>query len=328
MTRHRYLAFGLRVECAWPISSFAVSELPFSGGPDVEIDEADISPPEDAQEVGGAKVRVDGAKGFLEIPDCGRFEIVGGRRILVQPNPGVTRDQVNLYLLGSVFGMLLHQRLLLPFHCNAVEIEGSAFLFCGESGAGKSTLAAYFVERGFRLLSDDLCALHFDERGRLVVFPGAPRLKLWQDTLDAFGRSSDGLALVPWYDDKFEMPLPQDKWGEPLPVAGIFHLRTADSDLDHGIHRLKGLEAANCITANIYRRRLADLIGAGHFYLTTTARIVEQVPVFTMNRHWGFAHFHEEAAAAEDRMRELVARGGEPAASNTHCDPSGPSARP
>ncbi|MEG8053162.1 hypothetical protein QP185_07710 [Sphingomonas aerolata] len=53
------------------------------------------------------------------------------------------------YLLGTALGALLHQRALLPLHCNAIVHDGKAFLFCGDSGAGKSTLAAVFEARGY-----------------------------------------------------------------------------------------------------------------------------------------------------------------------------------
>jgi hypothetical protein len=242
----------------------------------------------------------------LGIDDCSRFLISGGRRIVAQPEANATREQVNLFLLGSVFGTLLHLRGTLPFHCNAVEAGGSAFLFCGDSGAGKSTLAAYFVERGYRLLSDDLCALDFADDGRLFASPGVARLKLWRETLDLFGRSADGLKLVPWYDDKFELSLATEGLVEPLPVAGVYHLRTAEDGRPHGIHPLRGLEAANAITANIYRRRFADLAGAAPFYLAATSRIIDLVPIFTINRHWGLDHFTDEARAVEDHMALLA----------------------
>jgi hypothetical protein len=310
MTGHRYFAFGLRVESTRPIPALAVSQVDFAGRPDVEISEGEVSAPESFQSISGVKVGVVGEDYFLGIEECGWFQITGGRRIIIQPSPDATPEQVNLYLLGSVFGTLLHQRGTLPFHCNAVEIEGSVILFCGESGAGKSTLAAYFVERGFRLLSDDVCALHFASNGQLVAAPGVARLKLWQDSLELFGLTSEGLTLVPWYSDKFELPLAREALGEPLSVAGLYHLRTTEEGRPPGIYPLKGLEAANSVTANIYRRRLADLMGAAPSYLSFAAKIVDQIPIFTMNRTWGLSHFREEAVAAENHMRRLVSEGG------------------
>ena len=306
MALHHYLVFGLRVVSSRPISSLLVPDAPFAGEADVEIVEGEVQLPDSAQVVDGIAVSVEGESCCLGIEECGRFEVHGGRKIVVDPDPAATPEQVNLYLLGSVFGALLHQRRLLPFHCNAVEIDGSVFLFCGDSGAGKSTMAAHFVDRGFRLLTDDLCALDFDSEGRLIASSGVGRLKLWQDTLGMLGRSTAGLELVPWYDNKFEVPLAGEALEEPLAVVGIYHLRTAENGRSPGIHPLKGLEAVNAVTANIYRRRLGDVLGATARYLAATSRIVEQVPIFSLNRQWGFRHFQDHAVAAEQHMHELT----------------------
>jgi hypothetical protein len=307
MTAYRYVAFGLTIESETAISSLSPSEVPFAGEPDVQIVAGEVNVPADADDVDDLQVKFEGNNCFMHIDECGSFQLIGGRRIVVQPDPGATREQVNLYLLGSVFGVLLHLRGILPFHCNAVEIDGSAFLFCGASGAGKSTLAAHFVERGFRLLSDDVCALYFDSEGQILAAPGVARLKLWQDTLEAFGRSSEGLRLVPWYDSKFELPLVGVMPRESLPVAALYHLRVADEGRQPGIYRLKGIQAANSVTANIYRRRLADLAGAAPFYVNATAQIVEEIPIFAMNRTWGFDCFRDEVAAVERHMRQILA---------------------
>lgn len=306
MTGHRYLAFGLKVDSTRSISSLGASALPFVGLPDVEIIQGEVRDQDNVQNINGVEVNVEGDNYFLNIDECARFQVIGGRKIIVQADLRATPDQVDLYLLGSVFGVLLHQRGILPFHCNAVEIEGSAFLFCGDSGAGKSTLAAHFVERGFRLLTDDVCALNFTSDGLLLASPGVARLKLWQDALDLLGRSSAGLRLIPWYEKKYELPLTGENWGKPLPVAGLYHLRLAEGGRIPGIYPLKGLEAANSVTANIYRRRLADLTGAAPFYLAASARIIDRTPIFTMNRKWGFEHFLADALAAEDHMRRLI----------------------
>lgn len=320
MACHRYLAFGLRVASVRALPSLLVSEHPFSSEPDVQILEGEVQLPNDTILVDGIRLAVDGESCFLSIEQCGTFQVLGGRKIVIQADPAVTPEQVNLYLLGSVFGVLLHQRRLLPFHCNAVEIEGSAFLFCGESGAGKSTLAAHFVDRGFHLLSDDLCALRFAADGRLLAAPGAARLKLWGDTLKLFRRSSDGLQLVPWYEDKFEIPLVDHTRPQPVKVAGIYHLRVAEEGREAGIFPLEGLQAANSVTSNIYRRRLGDLVGATRSYLAAAGRIVNEVPVFTVNRKWGLTHFRDEAEAAEQHMRQLAAQAVRPDWVVPRCD--------
>lgn len=305
MLRH-YRAFGLVFRSPEPLPSLAPSELPLSTPHDVEITYAPVTLPKDVVEVDGIQIGHDPEDGglVLWIEESGKFKILNGRSITVHPDPGATPKQVHTFLLGSVFGAILHQRSILPIHCNAIEMDGATFLFCGDSGAGKSTLAAFFQDRGYKLLTDDVCALRPEGDG-FVAWPGIARLKLWGSALSQLGRTSEGLPRVPWTDDKFELPIQSIAGAGPYPVAGIYHLREAEDGRVAGIHRLHGLEAVNTVTANIYRRRMADLIGAAPFYLDAMTRIIKSTPIFTMNRNWGLENFETEALNAETHMREI-----------------------
>lgn len=268
---------------------------------DITIVHEKVEMPEGGASFDDMTVVVHDEHVFLRIEESGTYRISGGSRISVDPEDGVAEDQVTIFLLGTVFGILLYQRGLLPLHCNAVEHEGRAFLFCGDSGAGKSTLAAYFQKRGFKLLTDDVCPIRFEPSG-IVALPGIARLKLWRNSLDLFGMSSDGLRQLPWAVDKFELGVPSADLGNARPVAAIYHLRDTNDERPHGIHRLSGLGAANTVLANIYRRRVADLMGLGGFYLQMATRLMGSIPIFTVNRAWGLENFESEALLAEQHL--------------------------
>ena len=306
MSLHRYRAFGLQIESDRRIASLATSLSGVIGPADVEIIERKLQFPSSTQTVDCVDVSVAGDHCFLSIPDCGRFEVIGGQRIAIEAEVGARPEDVDLYLLGTVFGVLLHRRGCLPFHCSAIEHEGHAFLFCGDSGAGKSTISAHFASRGFRLLGDDLFALNFDNQAPLLAAGGPLRLKLWQDALDHFHLGRQGLRLVPGYDDKFEVRFPDAPGTNQLPVRAIYHLQSADKSREPGIWPLRGLQAANAVTANIYRRRFADILGCTAGYLSATARIVAKVPVFAFTRNWGFEHFTNGSSAVERHIRQQV----------------------
>lgn len=56
-------------------------------------------------------------------------------------------ELITISLLARNDGILLHS-------CG-VEVEGQAFVFCGQSGIGKSTMAAIWQQHGYQILSDD-----------------------------------------------------------------------------------------------------------------------------------------------------------------------------
>ncbi len=64
--------------------------------------------------------------------------------------------------LNNVIGNTAHQYLFV--HAGAIERNGKVALLPGEPGAGKSTLTAALVHRGWRLLSDELAMIRFEDR--------------------------------------------------------------------------------------------------------------------------------------------------------------------
>ena len=111
---------------------------------------------------------------LVTIPGVARFLLTGGREIVVELIPGSTPQDVAIFLIGTVFGILLHQREHIVLHASAVRVGAKAVLFCGASGAGKSTIAAALGGHGFPLVTDDVCAVALDgEKGPVVLPDGA-----------------------------------------------------------------------------------------------------------------------------------------------------------
>jgi len=65
------------------------------------------------------------------------------------------------------------------------EVDETAILFAGDSGTGKSTLATVLQSRVYKVLSDDICAVHSFSGSPPVLYPGLPELKLWSDVAEA-----------------------------------------------------------------------------------------------------------------------------------------------
>ena len=133
--------------------------------------------------VSGPTWQVSGRQFLMRIPNIARFLLNDGREIVFAPESDATEADVPIFILGTVFGVLLHQREQIVLHASAVRVNGRAVLFCGSSGAGKSTLAAALAQRGYPLVTDDVCTLSIGEAGAPVVYPDGRQLKFWAQAI-------------------------------------------------------------------------------------------------------------------------------------------------
>jgi hypothetical protein len=290
-----YGVFGLVLQ-----SDIALPELfpaPDDAVPDVRIRFGKVT--------GGPAVTPEAIT--LVIARVGSYLIRGGNEILIDPVPGCSERNIRLFLLGSALGGILHQRGLLPLHANAIEIEGRAIAFMGHSGAGKSTMAAWFLDRGYRVLADDVCVVGLDEAGRPLAHRGIPRLRLWREAVEVSGRKVDDYELAFDDTDKYNVPTPRPENARPIPLDHLYLLeRAEDRPGDAGVRRLEGIAAVDALVANTYRGGYVARIGGTKRHLLACLEVVRSVPVFAARRYWGFSTFDEQARALEAHARGLI----------------------
>ena len=300
MSAFEYSVFGLRVR-----SSLELPELlPASGDgqPDVTIEMAPIA---DEPAPGSEVTAVNGAL-VLVVPDIARFRISGGNTIVVDAERGTPERNVRLFLLGSAFGALLHQRGLLPLHANAVEIDGKAIAFMGASGEGKSTLAAWFHDRGFRVVADDVCVVSIKQDGRPYALPGLARLRLWQDALEASGRQSGhyGRSYADESWNKFDVPIERSVGaGSEIELCGVYDLCRANS---FRIDELSGIEAADAVFTHTYRGSYLNAAKGERRHWESCVTLVRSTPVFRLSRPSDLERMSETFEQILDHVRTCV----------------------
>lgn len=236
-------AYGLTIA-----SDIALEELPASDdAPDVTIRLGTGAPPD------ALKIDVD---------TIARFAVSGGNAIHVDPAPGASTDSIKLFLMGSAFGALLHQRGLLVLHGNAIRIGDACMICVGDSGVGKSTVAAGLAARGYPSLADDVVAVTADRR----ALPGLPRVRLWQDAAERLGHDPADLRRVRPGFDKFV--LPAEPATEALPIRWIHVLDTEDRS-DVASTPITGAAQFQALNENTYRPAyIARTLGVtAHFRL-------------------------------------------------------------
>lgn len=269
--------FGLNVESELALP-FAPDLAPDAEQDSVHVCFGEVTPVDDSLTRQGE----DGLQ--LQIEEVGRFLITSGREIIIDPAVGVSDRNLRVYLLGSAFGAILHQRGILALHANAVVIAGKAIAFIGRSGAGKSTLAAWFQAQGHVVLADDVCAICFDSDGQPFVLPGVPRLRLWKDALEhagydsgSFERSFDGA-------DKYDVPAPRHVAQEAMPLGGCYWLDEPETDAPLAIETLKGARAVEMLMTNTYRGQYVSMLGRSASHVQTCVQLTATVPVYRASR--------------------------------------------
>ena len=220
----------------------------------------------------------DGEVCGIDIPDVARYEVSRGERIVVDPYLNTDEREVRLYLLGTMLGAIMMQRGHLVLHGNAIRVGRSAAVVVGRSGAGKSTLAAEFARRALDLLSDDVVPV--DATGHAL--PGYPRIKLWDDALEALGLDTDGYERIVAKRAKFHVPISRGRL-DPLPLRWIYVLETHDGP-ELEMAAASGVGAFELLHEHTYRRELLSDRAATWQHLQQCAGIAERARVVRVIR--------------------------------------------
>ncbi|KAB8133657.1 aldolase [Gracilibacillus oryzae] len=276
-----YHAFGLYIE-----SDVDLPELSVVQGPvdridvSIEVKEMDVW-----NEFGETKSHfvVKEQRTLFHVPDTAIYLIENGRKITISPLDETKQDSIRLYLLGSCMGVLLMQRRTIPLHGSAIEIDGKAYAIVGDSGAGKSTLASAFMEKGYRLLSDDIVPITFSHDNQPIVVPSYPHQKLWLETLDHFGTDRSKLKPIIFREMKFAVPVTDKFSQDPLPLAGVFELSKTEED-QIMIHPVVQLAQFYLLYKHTYRHFLIQRAGLMDWHFQTVTKISNKIDIFQIQR--------------------------------------------
>lgn len=300
---HTMTAYGLIFENQAPdVLALPYSEAPPTAGPaDVVLQLGAV--PHELDDAEMSRTQWQAAPGrFLFRDDAlGRVLVTDGARIVAEPAPGASPQDLTVHLQGSVTAALLFQRGLVPFHASAIVHDGAAVLFSGTSGAGKSTLLAEFLRRGAVALADDISTIKLDATGIPQVLPAFPKTRLWDDTIEAFDHldSAQAIGRVQKGLEKFILPMGSFA-NEPYPLKAVFIL----GDPDASLIGAKGLALVQHLATCTYRRRLVKPLGMHAAQFKVLTRIADDVPVVPLPR--SNSGFDVEALA--DRVEAFLAK--------------------
>jgi hypothetical protein len=252
----------------------------------------------------GPTWQVAGKQFLLRIPDIARFLLSEGREILFAPESDAAAADIPIFLLGTVFGILLHQREQIVLHASAVRVNSKAVLFCGSSGAGKSTLAAALAQRGYPLVTDDFCTLGLGTTGAPLVYPDGRQLKLWAQAIDRLDLAQQRGERVRASLEKFYVE-PSEVFTEPLPLGAVYVLRETRPPHKAGIGRPNVVDAALLLRRNAYRPLLVRRLGQRASYFHAATAIANVAGIFYLTRALDFAKMPDVIVSLEQHWLDL-----------------------
>jgi hypothetical protein len=220
----------------------------------------------------------------------------------VELEPGGAARDAAAFVLGTAFGILLHQRGALVLHGAAVARNGRAIAICGPSGAGKSTLAAALCREGCAFVTDDLCVVSPNAEGTPVVLPDGRRLKLWRESIDELALAERQEEPVRERFEKYFIE-PQSSAAAAPRLSAVYVLR--DERGPHkGIEALSLPDAMRMLDYQSFRPALRARMGSRPHLLAQAAALFAHVKVFVLNRPRGFEHMARTIALLGDAWDE------------------------
>ena len=144
-------------------------------------------------------------------------------------------------------------------------------------------MAAAFTRHGFELICDDVLVHRKDDDG-IVVLPSDNSTKLWPDSVSALDLAGGAEADRP-PGDKHVMPAAAAVRNRAHRLRGIFVLSwiyppTAAPEITTATE----ITAFSLLRRNIYRDQLVAALDLEGQYMSTIAKLIDAVPVFSLAR--------------------------------------------
>jgi ABC-type polar amino acid transport system ATPase subunit len=248
--------------------------------------------------------QIAGDELLLSIPNLARFLIKDGCEISFQLEPEGDAADISVFLVGTVFGALLHQRERIVLHASAVRVNGKAVVFCGSSGAGKSTLAAALSQRNYPLITDDLCAITLKDNENPLVHSDGRLLKLWAQAIEKLELREKRGDRVEKRLDKFYVQ-PGQAYMHAVPLGTIYVLREVQSHSGAVIEAPNVVDRTVLLRSNAYRPLFVGQMEQRVNYFRAATIIAQKVGIFYLTRALDFTAMSGVISALERHWQDI-----------------------
>jgi len=310
---YHYHLYGLEIDSELEIPELRSTR---AKGSDVSIRFGEIKEELPGAIKSGRWLQCAGDKCLMTVRGVGRFFIRQGREIVIDRRVDRSRDRgqgaplsdVRLYVLGSAFGALLHQRGELPMHVSAVDSGSGVWAFTGPSGAGKSTMAAWIHRNmGWPIISDDVSVIRPADP-HPILYPGPRKLKLWSDAIDHLGCRDADLRRDLSNTEKYQLFLHEQNCPRAAQLKTLIVLER--SEQGPGLERLTGLEAFRVCRHSVYRPLFETCFRKRSNFIQEIVELTNRIEVYRFRRNWSLDAMSENfdainAVIGQKRLSEV-----------------------
>jgi hypothetical protein len=218
----------------------------------------------------------------MNVEGVASFYASRGNYVSMVVDPKATNANIELYLNGSVYGAILHQRKIMPMHGSCFVFNNKGIMLCGESGAGKSSLTASFVLDRNEFLTDDVTPILFSN-GKPLIWTMSDRIKLWEDSLIQLNENKEKLVRIDPETEKFYYPLKSYK-DSTFILNHIFLIEIHDKS-DILFQEIKGAEKVTALRNEIYRLEYLQGMRENEvFYFNNLVKISKTIKITKLLR--------------------------------------------
>lgn len=216
--------------------------------------------------------------------ELGYMMIRNGNEILFDA-PNADPSILTAFTISLGLSTILLQRDYLIIHGNTVQFDGKTFILCGKSGAGKSTTTTALIQRGAKVVADDISPIHFDSNSTPWVSPGIPFSKLWPESFELLGLDTDNSHFISSLQAKRYIPLNDDTaLKQDQAIDAIVYLSKSDTASEVSASKFNKTDALLTTRHNSYGYRFIvgmDML-PNHFAQAT--RLADNIPFFHIER--------------------------------------------
>jgi hypothetical protein len=165
------------------------------------------------------------------------------------------------------------------------------------------------------LVAEDVCAIDTAPPGGPLVLPSFPRLKLWEDALQALAIATNGMPRASSGKGKFHFCQPGSFDPSPIRLQGIYLLERSTAQEPDDVRSVMAADAARLLSHEIYRRPIGYHLGRKVALLSDALRIATTVPVFRLPVRFDLRQL--DAVAARVESHHTMSRGARDVAQNS-----------